>query len=689
MIWLFGFGLIAGGLAVWTVVSARRAEEAFPPTGEFVTVDGTRLHYLRRGSGPPLVLLHGSDGSLLDFADTVVDSLARDYEVFAFDRPGHGYSEGPYRAVATPQVQLRLLHEALCRLGVEKPVLVGHSWSGLLLMLYALEYPEEVAGLVLLAPWVYAPASPPSPLLYTPRIPLLGELSLWTLHRLVKGLVIRVTLRQAFSPAPVPPAYARQSEAIWLRWPRQVKVFARENTSDRPVLREASVRYGQVRVPTVIVAGDTDRIVPAQEHAVRLHRDVSNAELVLLLDTGHQLLHTCPEAVCESIRRCTERAQTETTTAAPGRDVVGLPAGAQTGAACSNSLQRVRELVFRYGWNATSYQILNPEMEYWFAAEDGVVGYVRRGGFRIVAGAPVCAKESLTSVVVAFEKDAAEAGEKVCYFGAASRLRTVLQSLPDHAEMIIGAQPAWNPQEWAGLLAKNASLRAQINRARNKGVGVEEWPGEQAAGDDRLQTCMREWLTTRPLPTLRFLTEPVNLTQMQDRRLFVAQSGESVVGFLIATPVPDRNGWLIEQIVRGRAAPNGMAELLVGTAMQMLAADGAEYVTLGLAPLSQRAGGDTEAETSWLHLLLNWVRAHGKRFYNFDGLDSFKAKFKPDTWEPLYAIVNERHFSLSALYAIAAAFSEGPPLAMMLRAIRDAARQELRWLRQRPSARSG
>jgi phosphatidylglycerol lysyltransferase len=677
MIWLIGVGIAGMGLAVWTVVSAWQAERAYPPTGAFLSVGGTRLHYVRRGSGPAVVMLHGSDGSLSDFVDTVLETLSREFEVVAFDRPGHGYSEGPYHAAATPEVQLRLLHAAVCRLGLVRPLLVGHSWSGLLAMMYALEYPDEVAGVTLLAPWVAPPSSPPSLLLYAPRIPLLGELSLWTVHRLVKAAIIHYYLREAFLPASVPQAYARQSMAMWLRRPRQVKVFSRENTADRPALRKYGLRYREISVPVVIVAGVDDRIVPTAKNAEWLHGLLPDSELVLLPNTGHQLLHTRPDAVCEAVRRCAERAL-----------LAGLlsdaPAAAAQGSECKPPLQRARELVFQYGWNATSYQILNPAMDHWFSREgDAVVGYVKRGRFFVVAGAPVCAEERLSAVVTEFEEAAAKRNDKVCYFGAADRLRSVLEGLPPHAELVIGAQPIWNPQQWPALLKKHSSLRAQINRVRNKGVGVEEWGPELAAGRAALQACLEEWLATHPFPTLRFLTAPVDLGEMCDRRLFVAGMGGAVLGFLIATPVPDRNGWLIEQIVRGRAAPNGTAELLVDAAMQKLAADGAEYVTLGLAPLSQRAATETETKESWLRLVLTWVRAHGRRFYNFDGLDAFKAKFRPDSWEPLYALSNERHFSLGALYAIAAAFSDGPPLVAMLHAFRDAAQQEFVWFRKR------
>jgi phosphatidylglycerol lysyltransferase len=113
-----------------------------------------------------------------------------------------------------------------------------------------------------------------------------------------------------------------------------------------------------------------------------------------------------------------------------------------------------------------------------------------------------------------------------------------------------------------------------------------------------------------------------------------------------------------------------------------MSADGFAFVTLGLAPLSRR-GGVAPARRLWLRLLLAWIRAHGARFYNFEGLDAFKAKFQPDAWEPIYAISNEPRFSARTLYAVAAAFTEGAPLIAVAGAILAAIRQEWQWLRAR------
>jgi phosphatidylglycerol lysyltransferase len=345
-----------------------------------------------------------------------------------------------------------------------------------------------------------------------------------------------------------------------------------------------------------------------------------------------------------------------------------------------------RELVMLHGWNATAYQIVNPGMSLWFTSKgDAVVGYVERGGTRVVAGSPVCAEQRLADVVAEFERECAASGRRVCYFGAEARLEGLLRSQRTHSRVLLGAQPSWNPAHWSSIVASKSSLRAQLNRSRNKGIIVAPMSPEEATGHPALRRVLDQWLATRGLPPMHFLVEPDTLTRLFDRRVFVARSRTSeIVAFLVASPAPARGGWLIEQFVRGRSAPNGTVELLLDAAVRSFAADGDEYVTLGLAPLSRHgAGAGHETNPAWLRLLLRWVRAHGRRFYNFEGLDNFKAKFLPERWEPVYAIVNEPRFSPGALYAIAAAFSDRSPLSTIARALWRAARTEGRWFRRR------
>jgi phosphatidylglycerol lysyltransferase len=329
-----------------------------------------------------------------------------------------------------------------------------------------------------------------------------------------------------------------------------------------------------------------------------------------------------------------------------------------------------RRLVLRHGWNATSYQIVNPGIRHWFPVPplEGVIGWVRAAGFRVVAGAPVCGADDLPEVVAAFEDEARASRQRVCYFGAEARLAEVLAVRGPFDRVLLGAQPVWDPSAWPDRLAQKPSLRAQVARARNKGVETALWSRtELAAGEPELHRCLREWLASRGLPPLHFLVEPETLGHLEDRRLFVASRGGRVIAFLLASPIPARRGWLIEQIVRGCAAVNGTSELLLDTAFRALAAEGAAVVTLGLAPLSRRAVLPPPEHRWTIRFVLGWVRRHGRRFYDFDGLDAFKAKLLPDSWEPVWAITSEPRVTLRTLYGIAGAFSGTSPLLFLAR----------------------
>ena len=150
------------------------------------------------------------------------------------------------------------------------------------------------------------------------------------------------------------------------------------------------------------------------------------------------------------------------------------------------------------------------------------------------------------------------------------------------------------------------------------------------------------------------------------------------------SPAPARRGWLTEQFPRGRGAPNGTVELNLAEAVRAVAPD-ADFVTMGIVPLSARAGAPVD-HPAWLDLAARWALAHGRRFYDFGGLDEFKAKFEPESWEPIYAISREARFSPRTLWAIGGAFSAGSPLGAVVKGIGRAARQEWRWLNAERSA---
>lgn len=316
----------------------------------------------------------------------------------------------------------------------------------------------------------------------------------------------------------------------------------------------------------------------------------------------------------------------------------------------------------RFGWNATSHQILNPGISLWFSeARDAVVGYVDAAGFRVVAGAPICEGPRLHDVIEEWETDCARHSRKTCYFGAGGRVRSALESSGQHTTVVLGAQPVWRPERWAQVMDSRASLRAQLHRATNKGVCVSEWTPARAERDLQLQQVLDEWLQTRGLPPLHFLVEPRTLSSLRDRRVFVAEQHSRAVAFVVLSPIARRNGWLTEQFPRGWGAPNGAVEKALDLAVRTVASEGAHYLTMGLVPLSFRHSALERANPVWLRFLLRGVRAGGRRFYNFGGLEAFKSKFCPNSWESIYAISNECVFTVHCLYAIAEAFTQGPP----------------------------
>jgi phosphatidylglycerol lysyltransferase len=344
-------------------------------------------------------------------------------------------------------------------------------------------------------------------------------------------------------------------------------------------------------------------------------------------------------------------------------------------------LARARELVLRHGWNAAAYQILNPGMRLWFSRDgDAVAGFAEWGRVRVVAGAPVCAPERLPAVAAELEADARAQGSALCYFGAGARLEALLGSSSGYSRILLGAQPVWDPSEWPAILSRRPSLRAQLNRARNKGVTVREWPRERASASPELRRCLGEWLVHRRMPTMHFLVEPRILGRLWDRRVFVAERAGVPVGFLVASPIPGRKGWLTEQFVRGKDAPNGTAEALVDSAFRAAASAGSAYLTMGLSPLSHADDEERRSGPLWLSLLFKWLRVHGSRFYNFRGLEAFKSKFVPDRWEPIYAICNLPGFTPRVLLAIAAAFGGISPFRFVAWGLAKAAKQEAGWI---------
>ncbi len=344
----------------------------------------------------------------------------------------------------------------------------------------------------------------------------------------------------------------------------------------------------------------------------------------------------------------------------------------------SHVVSQARDLVMKHGHNATAYQILNPGIEHWFnSGADAVVGYVRRGSWLLVAGEPVCGPARLPGVIHEFEAFAGGENRRVCYVCATESMRGLLARTGQHSAITMGAQPVWNPAEWMRVRSQR-SVRLQLNRALNKRVEIEASAPATAARHPEIRRTLTEWLRGRLLPPMHFLVEPEVLAGVvDDRILLVARVHHGIVAFLVASPVAARNGFLIEELARSSQAPNGTSELLIDAAMQRFREAGSTWATMGLVALAR---GTIDDNPLWLRGLMKVARAHANRFYNFRGLERFRAKMHPAGWEKLYAISNEKQFSPQALYAMGGAFSGIPPIQAIALAVLKGAREELRTL---------
>jgi pimeloyl-ACP methyl ester carboxylesterase len=305
---------VGASLAAAAMVVRRRtqqAERANPPVGRFVYVDGVRLHYVERGAGQPLVLLHGNGSMIQDFETSgLIDMAAKHYRVIVFDRPGFGYSERPRSTVWTPRAQAELLHHALRLLNVEHPVVVGHSWGTLVAVALALEFPQYVKSLVLLSGYYYPTMRVDVAPLALPAIPLIGDLLRYTLSPLLSRLLWPAIRRQIFSPAPVPAHFSGFPVWMALR-PSQLRASAAESALLIPAAFSLRHRYHELTMPVVIMAGADDRLANTHKQSEHLHHDLPDSQLHVTPGAGHMIHQLAPDEVMAAIDQAAQAAESQ------------------------------------------------------------------------------------------------------------------------------------------------------------------------------------------------------------------------------------------------------------------------------------------------------------------------------------------------------------------------------------------
>jgi pimeloyl-ACP methyl ester carboxylesterase len=306
-LWKWGAAAAAGtalaGTALLNLSRARGAERDNPPLGKFVTVDGVRLHYVERGTGPDLVLLHGNGTMIEDWeVSGVLDALAKTHRVIAFDRPGFGHSERPRSVIWTPTAQAALLAKAFSRLRIHKPLVVGHSFGTMVAMALALNHSASVSGLALLAGYYFPSARADVLFASQPAIPVVGDVMRYTVSPLMGAALIPVVNKRIFAPAPVTESWENGFPFDMSLRPSQIRAEAAEAALMIPAAAAVAGRYGELDLPVTIIAGPEDKMVSMEDQSERLHDEIRNSRLVQIKEAGHMIHHTATAKVVSAIK---------------------------------------------------------------------------------------------------------------------------------------------------------------------------------------------------------------------------------------------------------------------------------------------------------------------------------------------------------------------------------------------------
>ena len=294
---------IVVGLVVFTAATARRVEKALPPRGKFLELDGARIHYLDVGAGSAIVLVHGLGGQVGNFAYGLMERLAREFRVVALDRPGSGYSTRASDDLARMSAQSALVAQFIRKLGLERPLLVGHSLGGAIALGVALDHADAVSGLALVAPLTQVPEQVPAP--FRPlkiKSPLLRRLIAWTVATPMGIRRGASVIAAIFHPEKVPPDFAIRGGGLLSLRPKNFYNVSTDLMAGNADLARMVKRYATMQVPVAILYGTSDAVLDHRIHGEVAKTQIPNLRLELV-EGGHMLPVTAPDVTADFILR--------------------------------------------------------------------------------------------------------------------------------------------------------------------------------------------------------------------------------------------------------------------------------------------------------------------------------------------------------------------------------------------------
>jgi pimeloyl-ACP methyl ester carboxylesterase len=258
-------------LALITQAGVLLVQRAHPVRGAIVEVSGASLHIVELGprdaADPPIVMLHGASSNLEAMRQPLGEALAKNLRVILIDRPGHGWSTRARLDASTPEIQGRMIAEALAKLGVTRAIFVVHSWAGALGARMALDYPQAVAGLVMLAPVAYPWPGGVGWYNRLVAMPVVGPLLAYTITLPLGYFLAEPGARNVFLPQAMPEDYVNSTATHLLLRPHEFLANARDLVTLKEAVAAQAPRYGEIRMPVTIIAGDVDKTVSTNIHS--------------------------------------------------------------------------------------------------------------------------------------------------------------------------------------------------------------------------------------------------------------------------------------------------------------------------------------------------------------------------------------------------------------------------------------
>lgn len=295
------------GLAAFTAWNRKRAEQLVPPEGQFADVKGGRLHYLAVGEGAPIVLVHGLGGQMRNFTYALSELLSPHHRLILVDRPGSGYSTYRGDDNCGLAAQAAMIVELIDQLGLDTPLVVGHSLGGAVALAMALGHPGKIGGLALLAPLTQPIEAIPQVFKALDlRSPIARTMLAWTLAAPAGRLGADAANAQVFGPEPVPADFdTRGGAALTLR-PEAFVAACGDVEAARDEMLGIAARYGELSIPVGIMFATGDLLLDPSVHGLPTVTEIKGAKLKLI-DGGHMFPLTQPQVTADWIM---ERAKT-------------------------------------------------------------------------------------------------------------------------------------------------------------------------------------------------------------------------------------------------------------------------------------------------------------------------------------------------------------------------------------------